>query len=199
MKTKIFLGCIMAASLITVSCSDLLQENPQGKLTPEGYFSTQEELDMSVYSLYSKVNYSQTRTNPQYPQWQGDDITTNPGSNKQVAAEIDRFAPVNSNKGVKDCWSDHYAIIKAANFIIQNASKTPTDAASLNQAIGQAKFWRAYAYFTLVRLFGDDKLKEKFPSKSVIAPFSVPFSTTFTPINGSPFTSTTVPVNSVTY
>ena len=64
MKTKIFLGCIMAASLITVSCSDLLQENPQGKLTPEGYFSTQEELDMSVYSLYSKVNYSQTRTNP---------------------------------------------------------------------------------------------------------------------------------------
>ena len=62
MKTKIFLGCIMAASLITVSCSDLLQENPQGKLTPEGYFSTQEELDMSVYSLYSKVNYSQTRT-----------------------------------------------------------------------------------------------------------------------------------------
>lgn len=29
MKTKIFLGCIMAASLITVSCSDLLQENPQ--------------------------------------------------------------------------------------------------------------------------------------------------------------------------
>ena len=32
MKTKIFLGCIMAASLITVSCSDLLQENPQGKL-----------------------------------------------------------------------------------------------------------------------------------------------------------------------
>lgn len=155
MKTKIFLGCIMAASLITVSCSDLLQENPQGKLTPEGYFSTQEELDMSVYSLYSKVNYSQTRTNPQYPQWQGDDITTNPGSNKQVAAEIDRFAPVNSNKGVKDCWSDHYAIIKAANFIIQNASKTPTDAASLNQAIDQAKFWRAYAYFTLVRLFGD--------------------------------------------
>ena len=123
MKTKIFLGCIMAASLITVSCSDLLQENPQGKLTPEGYFSTQEELDMSVYSLYSKVNYSQTRTNPQYPQWQGDDITTNPGSNKQAAAEIDRFAPVNSNKGVKDCWSDHYAIIKAANFIIQNASK----------------------------------------------------------------------------
>ena len=155
MKTKIFLGCMMTASLLTVSCADLLQEDPQGKLTPENYFSTQEELNMSVYSLYSKVNASQTRTNPQYPQWQGDDITTNPGSNKQAAAEIDRFAPVNSNKGVKDCWADHYAIIKAANFIILNASKTPTDETSMKQAIGQAKFWRAYAYFMLVRIFGD--------------------------------------------
>lgn len=155
MKTKIFLGCMMTASLLTVSCADLLQEDPRGKLTPENYFSTQEELNMSVYSLYSKVNASQTRTNPQYPQWQGDDITTNPGSNKQAAAEIDRFAPVNSNKGVKDCWADHYAIIKAANFIILNASKTPTDETSMKQAIGQAKFWRAYAYFTLVRIFGD--------------------------------------------
>lgn len=155
MKTKIFLGCMMTASLLTVSCADLLQEDPQGKLTPENYFSTQEELNMSVYSLYSKVNASQTRTNPQYPQWQGDDITTNPGSNKQAAAEIDRFAPVNSNKGVKDCWADHYVIIKAANFIILNASKTPTDETSMKQAIGQAKFWRAYAYFTLVRIFGD--------------------------------------------
>ena len=91
MKTKIFLGCMMTASLLTVSCADLLQEDPQGKLTPENYFSTQEELNMSVYSLYSKVNASQTRTNPQYPQWQGDDITTNPGSNKQAAAEIDRL------------------------------------------------------------------------------------------------------------
>lgn len=155
MKAKIFLGCMLTASLCTVSCADLLQEEPKGKLTPENYFTTQEELNMSVYSLYSKVNASQTRTNPQYPQWQGDDITTNLGSNKQAAAEIDRFAPVNSNKGVKDCWADHYNIIKAANFIILNAAKTPTDAASLKQAVGQAKFWRAYAYFTLVRLFGD--------------------------------------------
>lgn len=146
---------MFTASLLTVSCADLLQEDPKGKLIPENYFSTQEELNMSVYSLYCKVNGSQTRTNPQYPQWQGDDITTNPGSNKQAAAEMDRFAPVNSNKGVKDCWADHYAIVKAANFIILNASKTPVDAEVLKQAVGQAKFWRAYAYFTLVRLFGD--------------------------------------------
>lgn len=158
MKTNIFMGCVVAASLctasLTTSCSDFLQEKPQGLLTPEFYFSTQDELNMSVYALYNKVNASQTFTNMQYPQWQGDDITTNPGSNKQAAAEMDKFAPTNSNKGVKDCWNRHYDLIKAANLIINNADKTPTSDEEKNIAIGQAKFWRAYAYFTLVRLFG---------------------------------------------
>ena len=48
----------------------------------------------------------------------------------------------------------HYAIVKAANLIIQGASKTPTTQDEINIALGQAKFWRAYAYFTLVRLWG---------------------------------------------
>ena len=154
MKNKLLWGCMCVASMLATGCSDMLDEDPKGKLTPETYFSTQDELDMSVYALYSKVNASQAYTNMQYPQWQGDDITTNPGSNKQAAAELDKFAPLNSNKGVKDAWSSHYLIVKAANFIIMNAAKTPTSEEEINIAIGQAKFWRAYAYFYLVRLFG---------------------------------------------
>ena len=76
-----------------------------------------------------------------HPQWQGDDITTNPGSNKQAAAEMDKFAPTNSNKGVKDCWNRHYEIIKAANLIINNGDKTPTSEEEKNIAIGQARYW----------------------------------------------------------
>lgn len=51
-------------------------------------------------------------------------------------------------------WNMHYGIIKAANFIIANAEKTPTSEEEINIALGQAKYWRGYAYFTLVRLFG---------------------------------------------
>lgn len=155
MKKNIIFGCVMAASMFTAfSCQDFLDEDPQGKLTPEKYFSTQAELDMSVYALCQQVNRSQIYTNMQYPQWQGDDITANPGSNKQACAELDRFAGANNNKGVKDCWTYHYNIIKAANLIVNSAASTPTSQEEINIAIGQAKFWRAYAYYTLVRLFG---------------------------------------------
>lgn len=106
MRTKIFLGCLMATSLLSTSCSDFLTEDPKGKLTPSTFFVSQDALDASVYSLYQKVNGTQTYTNMMYPQWQGDDMTANPGSNKQAVAELDGFSANNNNKGVQDAWSN---------------------------------------------------------------------------------------------
>lgn len=154
MKTKIFLCTALACSLITTSCSDFLTEDPKGKLTPTSFFATQDELDMSVYSLYQKVAATQAYTNMQLPQWMGDDMTANSGSNKQAAAECDAFIPADNNKGVLECWSQHYTLIKAANYIILNAEKTPTSKEEIDIAVNQAKYWRAYCYFTLVRVFG---------------------------------------------
>ena len=47
MKNKIVLGCFIAASMLAMpSCSDFLTENPKGKLTPENFFSNQNELEI---------------------------------------------------------------------------------------------------------------------------------------------------------
>ena len=40
MKSKIFMGCMMAA-LLTASCNDFLEENPKGLLTPGNYLDSQ--------------------------------------------------------------------------------------------------------------------------------------------------------------
>ena len=89
-----------------------------------------------------------------YPQWQGDDITANPGSNKQACAALDAFASDGANKGVTDAWNQHYSVIKAANLITESASKAPVAQDKINVALGNAHFWRAYAYYYLVRVFG---------------------------------------------
>ena len=72
MKIKIIAGTMVALSFSLMSCSDFLTEDPRGKLTPENFFSTQDELNMSIYALYQKVNLSQVYTNMQLPQWQGE-------------------------------------------------------------------------------------------------------------------------------
>ena len=83
----------MAASLLTFSsCGDFLDEEPKGQLTPDNFFNSEDDLTASVNALYDRVNQTQSWTNPMYPQWQGDDITANPGSNKQACAALDAFA-----------------------------------------------------------------------------------------------------------
>ncbi|CCZ47647.1 putative uncharacterized protein [Bacteroides sp. CAG:661] len=154
MKTKIILSCLVATTLVSTSCSDFLTEDPKGQLTPSNFFVSQDALDASVYSLYAKVNGTQTYTNMMYPQWQGDDMTANSGSNKQAVAELDGFSANNNNKGVQDAWSKHYTVIKAANLILNNAGDTPVSETEVNIALGQAHFWRAYAYYYMVRIFG---------------------------------------------
>lgn len=155
MKSKIIFAALLAATLFgNTACSDFLNEEPKGKLVPGGYFKSQDALNMSLVSLFTKVTDSQSYTNMMYPQWQGDDITANPGSNKQACAQLDAFAASADNKGVVAAWNKHFDIIYEANFIIDNAANTPTSQEELNIALGQAHFWRAYAYFYLVRVFG---------------------------------------------
>lgn len=159
MKTKLIIGCALLVSLATTSCNDFLTENPKGQLSPDNFYSTQDELNMSTYALFYKAMKTQGYTNMQLPQWMGDDMTANSGSNKQAAAEFDAFVPADNNKGVTECWQQHYVLIKQANNIIAYASKTPTTEDEINIAIGQAKYWRAYSYFTLVRVYGSVPLR----------------------------------------
>ena len=104
MKIQIILLSSFLLAATTTACSDFLTENPKGRLTPENYFTSQEELDMAVNALYSKVCDTQTNTNPMMIAWQGDDITTNPGSNKQHVAEVDAFHPSDGNNGASWAW-----------------------------------------------------------------------------------------------
>lgn len=157
MKTKklLYTGCFMAASMLSLtSCGDFLDEDPKGQLNPDTFYTIEDDYTAGVNTLYDKVNQTQSWTNPMYPQWQGDDITANPGSNKQACAALDAFDSDGANKGVTEGWTQHYAVIKTANLIIEGSEKFPGDKAKIATALGNAHFWRAYSYYYLVRVFG---------------------------------------------
>lgn len=147
---------MLAAGLFSASCSDFLTEDPKGQLDPKTYYNSADAVNSAVYALYTQVNVSQIYTNMLYPQWQGDDITANPASNKQAVAEIDGFSASNNNKGVREAWEKNYKIIEAANNIINNIKydENTVYANTAKEAVGQAHFWRAFAYYYLVRLYG---------------------------------------------
>lgn len=145
----------MAASMfIFSSCNDFLTEDPKGKLTPDNFYSNQNEIDMAVNALYFKVQSYQCNSNPMILHCQGDDVTSTTGSNKAAYLSADAYESPTDTKGLEDAWRRMYQIILVANDIISNASKAGLSQENMNLAMGQAYYWRAYSYFTLVRLFG---------------------------------------------
>lgn len=65
MKHKLFSkSLLMASLLLATSCSDFLTEDPKGKLTPDNFYTNQDEINLAVYALYSKyrlIKLTQTR------------------------------------------------------------------------------------------------------------------------------------------
>ena len=145
----------MGALLISsVSCKDFLEEDPKGQFTTANFMNSVEEVDMAVCAIYSRVRWSQNCTDPVGMAWQGDDITTNPGSNKGKYANVDAFRPVNTDATVTAAWQQRYALIKACNYVINYIDEAPVDQKEKDIAKGQGLYWRAYSHFLLVREFG---------------------------------------------
>lgn len=67
----------------------------------------------------------------------------------------DQFEYNKSNAGIESYWTDRYKLIIAANAIIHDIDSLGLDDPNTSINLGEAKFLRAFAYFTLVRTFGE--------------------------------------------
>ena len=79
------------------------------------------------------------------------------GQERQVdLAQQLAITPENVDSDLNELWADLYRGIAGANLAIANIPETPglTDAERTN-LLAQASFFRAFAYFNLVRFFGD--------------------------------------------
>lgn len=70
------------------------------------------------------------------------------------ALMYDDFQYNKTNGGIQDYWTDHYALIIAANTIISDIDSLKLNDANTLINKAEAKFLRAFSYFNLVRSFG---------------------------------------------
>ena len=147
---------LLALSGCFLSCEGFLEEKPYGKLTPDNFFSNREALDAALNSLYAVVAASQASNNYIGTNFLvGDDISTHPSSNKQSLREFDQFNATDNNTWMVTLWEQRFKVIKAANFIINNAGGTAgASQEEIDRTIAQARYWRAFSYFYLVTTWG---------------------------------------------
>jgi len=161
-KNKILVFILLA---FAVSCSDFLEEEPRDALSVDQYFTEPGQAESAVNYLYQNgvpqmyLNggvYNGTRV--MYVQYLSGFFDNEfKGQERQIdLAQQLLLTSNNVDDVVNGIWSDLYRGIAGANLAIANIPETPglTEAERTN-LIAQAKFFRGFGYFYLVRLFGD--------------------------------------------
>ncbi len=146
---KIVLGACGALLLLS-SCTSILEEHPKTKFTPE-FFTTPAGIEGGLTALYS--HYRMFGQHGPFNSGAGgtDEATyaeSADGGFKLCDYSGAAAAPTGSNSIGGEFWSFSY--INTANGIVENAEAVNL-APSL---IAEARFFRAFDYFNMVRSFG---------------------------------------------
>lgn len=129
---------IIAVIVIAAGCS--IDRKPESIFSDGDFWSSQNDLIYAANRLYQQLQ-------PNWADVRADDgvaITINTVSNGT------REVPATSGD-----WSDRYKEIFTANNIILKAPRANVSDAIKNRYIGEARFFRAYAYLNLLQKYGD--------------------------------------------
>lgn len=154
MKKKILV--IMLSVGITTSCSDsFLEVENINELDADSFYSKIANFDLALNGTYDAVKNLDLFGQNFYIQT----LLALPHESDYWNAQ-NRNEVTSADENVYIAWRGFYRIVARANDIIENANKfsptTPDDMQRIDQVVAQAKFLRAFAYFHLVRLWGEE-------------------------------------------
>lgn len=150
---KLGIGICLAA--FTVSCQDLLEENPKS-VVAENFYNTAEEVATAVNAIYIPLRQERAEHIAIL------DTHTDWGYGRGSRAQYNDFAGFNGANisATTIRWNAYFLAIRNANLVIRN---TP-DGEDISEEdilryVAEAKFLRALAYFDLVRNWGGVPLR----------------------------------------
>jgi hypothetical protein len=159
-RNKIVYWSLLAAIpllLSVVSCKKFLDRKP---LTASLEDLNQGALESRVFGLYSNLrNLAGFSLLPwlDFHSIRDDDAQKGSDINDgaEVVTEFDTYQYSKDDWAPNTYWNDHYTMINATNDAVKLVDSLKlTDAASLRN-LGEVCFFRAYAYFELVKTYGD--------------------------------------------
>ena len=140
-------------ALSLTSCEDILEEQPRATYTPE-FFQTERGVRGGITSLYAHLRYIYGQAYYYNTTETGTDEVTYGQSADQNFLVMDlsgrgEITPQDSRADV--LWGAAFSNINTASGIIENAAAVGTIPDAL---VAEARFFRAFDYFLLVKTFG---------------------------------------------
>jgi len=162
--TRIVAG-IVAVTLMA-GCESWLNETPKSSLVQDNFYKNAEHAEVAVNAIYAfNIGpYSGAGTYGETPfammEMSTGHFITKIGQ-AQYAIESGKLDVKPESPYVLNYWQNSYQGIEAANLVLDKIPAITMDETRKKQLLGEARFFRAYYYFNLVRLFGDVPMKTK--------------------------------------
>ncbi|MFI0430198.1 RagB/SusD family nutrient uptake outer membrane protein [Mariniflexile sp. HMF6888] len=148
---------IITISIVTLytSCSDQLNLEPISDIGANEFYQNTEEINLAVVGIYNSM---QNMLDKEFvlTELRSDNTYMSPRNSETANVpyrQVDRFVLTSQNIFVEDYWRACYRIISLANNVITQIDVVE-DQELANKYEAEARFFRAHAYFNLVRLWG---------------------------------------------
>lgn len=142
---------------IGIGCSDFLEESDPTNITADNYFKTADHAQTAIYSIYTDLREVRGGAYGGSP-WLMLEFATGIADSDLGQADnsniIRNLTNTSDNAYGKTYWDSSYKGIANANLAIANIPEIDMDEGQKQQLLGEARFLRAYYYYTLVRIFG---------------------------------------------
>lgn len=148
---------VAALAFGLTACDSALEEDPATFRNPDNYFETTSEVEAATNGIYQAVyDYNGFK----FPTW------------ADAACEND-FTHCFSwfGGGMTGAWegkwwqgrqwNGYYTLITRANTVLQNVPDSPVSQDVKDWSIGQARFLRGYAYYSLAIRYGDVPVRDR--------------------------------------
>ncbi|SDE13242.1 RagB/SusD family nutrient uptake outer membrane protein [Pedobacter soli] len=153
----LLLGGVLAG---TVGCKKFLDETDPTNLSPTSFYNLPEHAEAGIAAVYSELRFIGNGAGIYSSNWQMLDAPTGIQSTETAQnSDLNNLYSLiydGTNLHVNQNWSGFYKVIAQANLVLDKVPGiNPMDNAQKKRILGEAAFVRAWAYFYLVRLWGD--------------------------------------------
>lgn len=158
---KIFPALLLTIAVMAgTGCNKFLEETDPSNLTPETYYTLPEHATAAIASAYAQTRFFSGDAgifvgNFQMVEAVTGTVKTETGQNSDLNNLLG-LGYNGDNVLINNWWNSLYNIVAQTNLILEQVPKiNPMDENEKKRVLGEASFLRAWAYFYLVRLWGD--------------------------------------------
>ncbi|WPU95539.1 RagB/SusD family nutrient uptake outer membrane protein [Mucilaginibacter sabulilitoris] len=143
LKRAALSALLLSALTIGMGCNKKLDLSPETALSDASFWKTPADLLSACTTLYNSLPGMAANYQDNYS-----DISFGAAAN--TVSDGSRIAPATAAE-----WADNYTLIRRSNTILEKSAGVKGDEVLIKKAKGEASFFRAWAYFELVKRYGD--------------------------------------------